>query len=277
MALSLRGECPAEARMKVLLLGKTGSIMHWTEDVAADLGFAGHIVSVVPTRDPRISKPLERALLSRAIGAPLAMHIVRKMRRFSPDLILAIGCLDELPLTLFQQLFHEKNRPPMVAWIGDTFTEQMAEVGGLFDAIAYTDTGMVERHETLGFRSAPAFVPLGASRVVRSSTASVEPMPSLAFVAAPTPNRRSLLAEIIEPVHVFGPGWQHATELTWHKRDARRIDEPELDAVYAGHFGVLNIRHAEHVINGLNHRHFCPLHARHAGPYRRTAGYPALL
>jgi hypothetical protein len=88
--------------MKVLLLGKTGSIMHWTEDVAADLRLAGHSVTVVPTRDPRLSKSLERALLSRAVGAPLAAHIVRKMRRLAPDLIVAIGCLDEFPLTLFQ-------------------------------------------------------------------------------------------------------------------------------------------------------------------------------
>lgn len=244
--------------MNVLLLGKTGSIMHWTEDVASDLSLAGHTVTVVPTRDPRLSKSLERALLSRTIGAPLAAHIVRRMRRLAPDLILAIGCLDEFPLTLFQQIAQERDRPPMVAWIGDTFIEQMGEVAGLFDVIAYTDTGMVDLHENLGFRSASAFVPLGATRAVRSASAPVRRIPSLAFVAAPTPNRRALLAEVTEPVAIFGPGWQNATELGHHRRDARRIDEPELAAIYASHMGVLNIRHAVYVINGLNHRHFAP-------------------
>jgi hypothetical protein len=244
--------------MKVLLLGKTGSIMHWTEDVAADLRLAGHSVTVVPTRDPRLRKSLERALLSRAVGAPLAAHIVRKIRRLAPDLILAIGCLDEFPLTLFQYLAQETDRPPMVAWIGDTFTERMAEVAGLFDVIAYTDTGMVKLHESLRFRSPSAFVPLGASRAVRSTNAPAERVPSLAFVAAPTPNRQALLAEVIEPIAIFGPGWQHATELVHHTRDARRIDEQELANIYASHLGVLNIRHAVYVINGLNHRHFAP-------------------
>jgi spore maturation protein CgeB len=252
------GECPRKAGMKVLLLGKTGSIMHWTEDVAADLRLSGHDVTVVPTRDPRLSKTLERALLSRAIGAPLATHLVRKMRRIAPDLILAIGCLDEFPLTLFQHIAHEKERPPMVAWIGDTFTGQMAEVAGLFDVIAYTDTGMVEQHENLGFRSRSAFVPLGASRAARAVKAPGGRLPLLAFVAAPTPNRRALLAEVNEPIAIFGPGWQHATELARHSVDARRIDERELANIYASHLGVLNIRHAVYVINGLNHRHFAP-------------------
>ena len=244
--------------MNVLLLGKTGSIMHWTEDVASDLRISGHTVTVVPTRDPRLSKSLERALLSRAIGAPLAAHIVRRIRRLAPDLILAIGCLDELPLTLFQHIAEETSGPPMVAWIGDTFTEQMAEIAGLFDVVAYTDTGMVDLHKKLGFRSASAFVPLGATRAARPRRAPAERIPALAFVAAPTPNRRELLADITEPVAIFGPGWQHASELAHHPIDARRIGEPELAVIYASHLGVLNIRHAIYVINGLNHRHFAP-------------------
>jgi len=244
--------------MRILLLGKTGSIMHWTEDAAADLRLAGHAVTVVPTRDTRINKSLERALLSPVIGAPLAVLIVGKMRRARPDLILALGCLDELPLSIFQHLAAARDRPPMVAWIGDTFTEQMAPVAALFDVIAYTDTGMVALHEKLGFRSKAAFVPLGATRAVPLVHAPAERIPSLAFVAAPTPNRRELLAHVTDPVAIFGPGWQHATELTQHKRDARRIGERELAAIYASHMGVLNIRHSVYVINGLNHRHFAP-------------------
>jgi spore maturation protein CgeB len=251
--------CRVEAvGMNVLLLGKIGSIIHWTEDVASDLRIAGHAVTVVPTRDPRLSKSIERALLSPAIGAPLAARIVRKMRHAAPDLILAIGCLDELPLTIFQRLADAPGRPPMVAWIGDTFTEQMAGIAGLFDLIAYTDTGMLGLHQTLGFRSDAAFVPLGATRAVQITNRPGARIASLAFPAAPTPNRRTLLAEITEPVAIFGPGWGEAAELAHHRRDARRIDARELAEIYANHIGVLNIRHAVYVINGLNHRHFAP-------------------
>jgi spore maturation protein CgeB len=80
----------------------------------------------------------------------------------------------------------------------------------------------------------------------------------LAFVAAPTLNRRGLLADIVRPVAIFGPGWQDANELTHHRRDVRRIQEQELADIYASHLGVLNIRHSRNVINGLNQRHFAP-------------------
>jgi len=244
--------------MNIVLLGKTGSIMHWTEDVAADLRLDGHTVTILPTRDTRLNKGLERFLLSPRIGAPLAVAIVRKIRRLAPDLVLAVGCLDECPLTIFQHIAAAHGRPPVVAWVGDAFDGQMAEVAALFDLIAYTDTGMVELHEKLGFRSKAAFVPLAASRATRAAPTPGERLPLLAFVAAPTANRRELLATIREPVSVFGPGWQHAKELTGHRRDARRIDERELAMIYATHIGVLNIRHAAYVMNGLNHRHFAP-------------------
>lgn len=244
--------------MKVVLLGKTGSIMHWTEDMAADLRIAGHAVTVLPTRDTRLSRSLEKMLLARSIHAPLAMHIVRRIRGLAPDLILAIGCLDEFPPTLFQLIAEQRGRPPLVAWIGDTFTEQTAELAGLFDVIAYTDTGMPALHESFQFRSSAAFVPLGATRAVQVAHSAAARSPSLAFVAAPTPNRRALLAALRDPVAIFGPGWRDATELTRHPRDARRIREQELAAIYARHLGVLNIRHAVYVINGLNHRHFAP-------------------
>jgi spore maturation protein CgeB len=244
--------------MNIVLLGKTGSIMHWTEDMAADLRLGGHTVTIVPTRDTRLNKGLERLLLSPRIGAPLAAAILRRIRRLAPDLVLAVGCLDECPLPIFQHIAAAHGLPPVVAWVGDAFDETMADVAALFDLIAYTDTGMVALHENLGFRSKAAFVPLAASRATRAPPASGERVPSLAFVAAPTPNRRELLAHVTEPVEIFGPGWQHATELVGHRRDARRIDERELAAIYASHIGVLNIRHAAYVMNGLNHRHFAP-------------------
>jgi spore maturation protein CgeB len=146
----------------------------------------------------------------------------------------------------------------MVAWIGDTFTDRGSEIANLFDLIAYTDTGLVEAHARSGFRSASAFVPLGTSRAAAAENARTARIPALAFVAVPTPNRREFLADVADPVAVFGPGWQHATELTRHKRDARRIAAPELATIYASHIGVLNIRHGTNVIHGLNHRHFAP-------------------
>jgi spore maturation protein CgeB len=244
--------------MKVLLLGKAGSIIHLIEDVAADLRVAGHAVTIIPTRNPSLSKSVERVLLSKAIGAPLAVSIARKVRRLCPDLILMLGDLDTFPKTVLEFMANTPNRPPLIAWVGDKFTDQAAGVANLFDIVAYTDTGLREMHRRFGFRSIDAFVPLGATRAVRPLSASPRRACELAFVAAPTPNRRELLAGIAQPVAIFGPGWQDAKELAHHTRDARRIDEQELANIYAGHIGVLNVKHGRNVINGLNQRHFAP-------------------
>jgi spore maturation protein CgeB len=243
--------------MKIFLLGKAGSIIHLIEDVAADLCMAGHSVTIVPTRNPMLSKSVERVLLSPAIGAPLAASIARKIRRLGPDLVLMLGDLDTFPKIVLEMVAQSPNRPPLVAWVGDRFTEQAAQIANLFDFVAYTDTGLREMHRRFNFRAADAFVPLGATRAVR--TLNAPPRSSeLAFVAAPTPNRRALLAGVVQPVAIFGPGWQDANELAHHARDARRIDEKELARIYAGHIGVLNVRHSRNVINGLNQRHFAP-------------------
>lgn len=243
--------------MNVLLLGKTGGITHWVEDVAEDLRLSDHVVTIIPTRNPWLGKPIENALLSPGIGAPLAAHIVRKVRRLRPELILAIGALDQFPIVMFEHLAAMRDRPPLIAWIGDVFEPRHAALADLFDIIAYTDTGLLRLHQDFNFQSSGAFVPLGATRSKIGDPAARRE-PRLAFVAAPTRNRRALLADIHAPVAIFGPGWQEGSELDHHRRDARRIHPDELARIYAGHLGVLNIRHGLHVINGLNQRHFAP-------------------
>lgn len=242
--------------MRVMVLGKTGGITHWIEDLVGDVRLDGHDVRVVPTRNPWLSKGLERALLSPSFGAPLAALTLRRMRRFAPALLLAAGALDQFPLDLFQPLSAAPGRPPLVAWIGDAFTERQRQIAAQFDLIAYTDTGMLARHRELGFRSAAAFVPLGATRA--GAIADRQREPRLAFVAAPTDNRRALLASVRTPVEIFGPGWQDAEGLEHHATHPRRVMPDELARIYAGHLGVLNIRHGVYVINGLNQRHFAP-------------------
>jgi spore maturation protein CgeB len=244
--------------MKILLLGKAGSIIHLIEDVAGDLRMAGHIVTIVPTRNPLMNKSVERVLLSPAIGAPLAMRIARKIRRPGADLIVMLGDLDTFPKIVLETIANTPGRPPLIAWIGDRFTDQAASVANLFDIVAYTDTGLRELHRRFGFRSTDAFVPLGATRAVRRLDVSPGRASELAFVAAPTQNRRELLAGITQPIAIFGPGWQGAKELVHHSRDTRRIHEQELARIYARHMGVLNVRHSRNVLNGLNQRHFAP-------------------
>ena len=239
--------------MRVLLFGKTRNVARLVEDPAEDLHRAGHDVSVFPYRASKLTKTLDPWLLSERLGVPLAVLLQRRIDAFRPDLIVAFGPYHWLPPTVFGRL---KNRPPMVAWIGDLFRAEMAHAAALFDIVAYTDTGMLDLHKRFGFSSASIFLPLAATR--GAIAPQVARAGRLAFVASATAHRRALLAEVPEPIALFGPDWPKAPELAHHIRDGRKIGGAELATIYASHLGALNIRHEHNVINGLNQRHFAP-------------------
>ena len=239
--------------MRVLLFGKTRNVARLVEDPADDLRLAGHDVSVFPYRDTKLKKTLEPWLLSARLGVPLAKMLQRRIDTFRPDLIVAFGPFHWLPPAIFGRL---KHRPPMVAWIGDLFGPDMADAAALFDVVAYTDTGMLERHNQYGFLSLGIFLPLAATRGAVAPAATRNDR--LAFVASATAHRRALLADVAEPIALFGPDWPKAPELAHHIRDGRKIGANELAKIYASHLGALNIRHEHNVINGLNQRHFAP-------------------
>jgi hypothetical protein len=150
--------------VRILLFDKTRNVYRLVEDAAEDFRRAGHVVSVFPYRNNKLKKTLEPWLLSPRLGFPLAAMMARQMRRFVPDLVLGIGPFHWLPVEIFQMLRAVPNRPPLIAWVGDTFGPEAAPAADVFDLVAYTDSGMVGLHNRFGFRSACAFVPLAAVR-----------------------------------------------------------------------------------------------------------------
>lgn len=239
--------------MRVLLFGKTRNVARLVEDPAEDLRLAGHAVGVFPYRATKLTKTLDPWLLSERLGVPLAVLLQRRINAFRPDLIVAFGPYHWLPPAVFGRL---RNRPPMVAWIGDLFGPDMANTAALFDIVAYTDTGMLDLHKRFGFSSMGTFLPLAATRGAIAPAGARNDR--LAFVASATPHRRALLAQAAEPIALFGPDWPKAPELAHHIRDGRKIGGQALATIYAAHLGALNIRHERNVINGLNQRHFAP-------------------
>jgi len=198
-------------------------------------------------------------MMSPALGVPLGVILESRIRHFSPDLVLGIGPFHWLPRPVFEMVRAIPGRPPVIAWVGDTFGEEAAAVANLFDVVAYTDTGLQARHNQFGFRSTSAYVPLAAVRSTRSRlVAERDRIPSLAFVASESAQRRRLLAQIAEPIALFGPDWRRAEGLEHHGRDGRRINQTQLSHVYRSYMGSLNISNELNVINGLNQRHFAP-------------------
>lgn len=241
--------------MKVYVLGKLGSIVHWAEDAIAGFSVAGHQALFGVTRNPALHPALDRLLLARWTGAPRIARILRGIARFQPDLILAIGPYS-MELPILQQVAALPARPPLIGWVGDLFPPESRASAALLDAVAYTDTGLMDLHHRLAFPCSAAWVPHAANpRLAGAASATRDPR--MAFVANPTPHRRAMIGAMRSPMCLYGPGWT-AFAGAAHDIQARRIGLAELATIYRSHRAVLNIRNEGNVLVGLNQRHFDP-------------------
>jgi spore maturation protein CgeB len=243
--------------MKIFILGKRGSVVHWAEDAMVAFQAAGHTVRFGITRDPRLTRTIERVLVAGWAGAPRAAWQMRAIRRFTPDLILAVGPYS-MPEPILAPIAALTGRPPLLGWVGDTFSADAAPQAALLDAVAYTDSGLLAAHHALGWATPAVYLPHAASPrldgVVADPAARHDQM---VFVANPTPHRRDVVRAISRPLRLFGIGWT-ALPPASHAIQPRHIGIDELAAIYRTGLAALNIRNENNVLAGLNQRHFDP-------------------
>lgn len=243
--------------MKILVVGKRASITHWLEDCAAAWRADGHEVRVAATRDPRLHASIEAVLLAKRLGAPLAAAIARRARRFSPDLIVAIGAY-HIPLAVLEHLADAPGRAPIVGWVGDVFSRAAAPAAALLDAVAYTDSGLMALHDASGFTAPARFLPHAVNpHMARRGAELAGRQARLVFVANPTDHRRDVVAQITSPISLYGLGWI-AFPGCDHRIVARRVAPEDLQSLYGRHLAALNIRNEHNVLAGLNQRNFAP-------------------
>ncbi len=236
--------------MKLLVLGKLGSVTHWTEASVAGFRAAGHEVRLGVTRDPRMHRAIDRLL-------PRAQRIARAIEEFSPDLIVAVAA-NLAPVPLLRRVAALPNRPPLLGWVGDLFSSADRQFAELFDALAYTDTGLLALHRELGFRPSAAFVPHAMDGRLHCTVADWQSREhDMVFVANPTPHRLTLVDQVRAPLQLYGPGWQQLRSAA-HRIDPRRIAFEDLAGIHGAHLAVLNIRNERNALDGLNQRHFDP-------------------
>jgi spore maturation protein CgeB len=233
--------------VKILLIGKHGSITHWLEDAAAALRAEGHAVRVAAVRRSWLNARVEAAFVER-----LADAVAKGAARFEPDLILALGGF-HAPAPFLRRLAALPGRPPLAGWVGDLFDETAREGAALYDLVAYTDSGLFARHANLGFPTRAIFLPHAANLAAAPPPATRAPR--MVFVANATPGRRAAVDAISNPIAVYGPGWARAVP---HDIHPGRIAHAKVAGLYARHLAALNVRNERNVLFGLNQRSFDP-------------------
>ena len=241
--------------MKLFVLGKRGSVTHWAEDAVAGFAAAGHDVRFGGFRSPGLYRFLEGALFPRWADVPLAVRLARAISRFAPDLILVLTAYF-IPPPVLGYIARLPHRPPLFGWVGDRFSAESAATAALFDAVAYTDTGLLSLHKEIGFASPAIYLPHAANPRLTAGQSDARQQ-QMVFVANPTAYRLAFVRDVRTPLQLYGQGWRQLRG-TNHRIHPRRIGVDELATVYRTHLAVLNVRNEHNVVAGLNQRHFDP-------------------
>jgi spore maturation protein CgeB len=238
--------------LKIFVLGKQASITHWLEDAVAAFRAEGHEVAVGLTRRPWLNAAFEEAL-----SVQIVRRIARRIERFAPDLMLAIGGF-HVPDPILEAIANLAVRAPLVGWVGDLFDESAKGAADRYDRVAYTDSGLLARHIEFGFAASALFLPHAVDP--RSIGAMSPPglrRPLMVFVGNPTPHREAVVGAIASSIALYGPAWKGKTGGA-HKIHDGRIAKRKTLGHYMTHVAALNIRNEHHVLAGLNQRNFDP-------------------
>lgn len=243
--------------MRICLLGKRRSVTGWLEGTAIAWRQAGHGVMTAIFRDSRLHPALERALFAPGLGAPRAAALVRRVRAFAPDLIVAIDAF-AAPLSLVAGLAASPGLPPLFGWVGDEFGDDVVDRAPAFAAIGYTDSGFLAAHTRLGLRAEAFYLPHAANPMLADAPPRRGARsPTMVFIANRTKLRLATLERLREPVVLYGAGWQ-SMRGGIHDVHLRRVPTERLAPIYHAHAATLNIRNETHVLAGLNQRNFDP-------------------
>lgn len=232
-----------------LIIGKRNGILHWFEDVLAEL----------PTSTPhfaindfglsgRLLKHLlgpDSARYKKSVAAALADTVTSNR----PSNILVV---DRFYLSPEVNTVLEKSGARTAQWAGDRFDERLAQNTGIQDFF-FTDTGLLQAGLDMGLTS--HYLPLATHKPNVPLLPWQQRTSELLFVGAPSPSRIELLEGIRHPVRVIGPKWpvlRNVQVTTLNKR----LSLHEVRQLYAKHRFVLNQINSDNLVCGLPARCF---------------------
>lgn len=245
--------------LRILLLGKRGSLVLWLENLhraCVRLGHAAQIFAINgDTWDSRLRAKWQGR--SSATAGWMLARFERVLARFRPNLVIVAGVFG-VPLDYYRILHGLIQRPLMAGLVGDRFPADSRERANHCDQLYFTDTCFFQDAERAGFTAPSRYLPLAVDpewfrpgHVSRDS--------ELLFVASRTGFRESVVRGLNEPARVIGTDWSALAGEGFHHVQNRKIRRSALIRLYQRHQAVLNIRNEANVEHGLNQRSFEPL------------------
>lgn len=242
---------------RILLIGKSGSIVQWLEDARdgfEDSGTAPRIFSL-NGNTPLAAMRIRLAKLRGRVA--LEQHLVHQLdtalTAWKPHLVIFVQAF-WAPASLFDVV--KAHGLPAAGWVGDKFGPQARDLAHRLDRAYYTDSGFLAEAAAFGFPDNGAYLPHAANtrRYFPSTTPRTD---RIAFVAVPTQHRMALLRQLDTSIAVYGRRWS-ALGPSPHEVHDRWLARKQVPRLYQESLAVLNVRNELNVFEGLNQRSFEP-------------------
>jgi len=228
----------------ILIIGKRNGILHWFEDVLAELPastphFAINDFGLTGRLLKHWSGP-DSTRYQKAVAAALATTLASAR----PSHVFVV---DRFYLSAEVNAVLAQCGARTAQWAGDRFDERLAQNTGIQDFF-FTDTGLLQSGLDMGLSS--HYLPLAAHKPTVALLPWQQRTSELLFVGAPSPSRIALLEGIRHPVRVIGPKWpalRNPQVTTLNKR----LSLHQVRQLYARHRFVLNQINSGNLVCGL--------------------------
>jgi len=245
--------------LRILLLGKRGSLVLWLENFHRACVQCGHRTHVFATNGDTLASWLRVKWQGRAsMNADwMLARFKQALVTFQPDLIIAAGVFG-IPLDYYRLLWALPHRPVIAGLIGDRFPSDSRERANYCDRLYFTDTQFFDAAEAAGFTASGRYLPLAVDPKLFTPGQSSR-NPELLFVASRTEFRESVVRDLAMSARIIGTDWSDLARAGFHRVQNGKISRAALIGLYQRHQAVLNIRNEANVEDGLNQRSFEPL------------------
>ena len=245
--------------LRILLLGKRGSLVLWLENLQRACVQLGNCAQAFAINGDTLASRFRVKWQGRAsINADwMLARFERTLRRFQPDLVIVTGVFGVPPD--YYRLLHAWPRRPLIAGlIGDRFSPDSRERANHCDRLYFTDTRFFAAAEAAGFTVPSHYLPLAVDPELFKPGHGPRHS-ELLFIASRTEFRESVVRGLTTPARIIGTDWSELARDRFHSVQNRKISRAALIRLYQRYGAVLNVRNEANVDDGLNQRSFEPL------------------
>lgn len=230
--------------IKVLVVGKYHSIIHWTENIVEAFTQSGCDVDYFAMNGGTPAQSLYFKLSGKIHGdksSAVCDSLGKKLKQFQPDLIVFVVIA---ALRMPEQMFAITNEicpnAKKIAWIGDKLNHEESVFANYVDWVFCTDTVFIEDIHKFGYKVPVSYLPLAVNpKFFRPS--NLPRTNQILYVANNSVERGKMMSSIKKPITLYGKGWS-ALKGSPHEIHAYRLPYKRLPEIYATCRAVLNVK-----------------------------------